>query len=74
MARLRPNLPWPQPREQLDERGVSLPKISGDSTALPVLEHGRTLIANVGPLVGKFMPDAWKPTYFAHKLRLHRSS
>jgi len=74
LVKLLPQLPQPQPIEQLDEGGVSIPKINCDSTALPVLESPQTLLANVGPLVGKFVPEAWKPAYFAYKHRLRRNA
>ena len=69
MAKLLPKLPQPRPIEQLDERGVSLPKIGRDSTALPVLEYPRWLLGNLGPLTDNLVPDTWKPAHFAHKLR-----
>ena len=74
LAKLLPHLPQPQSSEQLDEGGVSIPKINCDSIALPVLEFPQTLLANVGPLVGKFVPEAWKPAYFAYKNRLRRNA
>src|ERR1017187_10483936 len=74
MAKLLPNLPPPQPIEQLDERVISLPKIGCDSTALPVLEYPRSLLGRLGPLTDNFVPDAWKPAYFAQKLRLRRNA
>ena len=74
MAKLLPKLPQPRPIEQLDERGISLPKIGNDSTALPVLEYPRSLLGSLGPLTDNFAPDAWKPAYSAHKLRLRRNA
>jgi len=74
MAKLLPNLPQPRPIEQLDERGISLPKIGSDSTALPILEYPRSLLGSLGPLTDNLVPDSWKPAYCAHKLRLRRNA
>jgi hypothetical protein len=74
IAKLLPNLPQPQPIERLDERGISLPKIGCDSTALPILEYPRSQLGSIGPLTDNLVPDTWKPAYFAHKLRLRRNA
>ena len=69
LAKLLPHLPQPQPVEQLDEDGVPIPKINCESTVSPVLEYPKELITNIGPLVSKFVPESWKPAYFALKNR-----
>jgi len=74
LAKLLPHLPQARLTEQLDAHNVSLPAWDNDSKALPGLEFPRALLAKVGPLVRRQVPDSWKPAFFAHKHRLRRSA
>ena len=74
LAKLQPHLPMPRIAEQMDTASISVPKIGGDSTAFPRLEHPLALVANLGPYIGRHMPEAWKPALAAHQLHQRRKT
>jgi len=74
LARVLPHLPLPQIAEHMDGGGIALPKIGPVSTALPLLEQPTTLLARVGPLGERILPELWKPAYYMHKQRLRRNT
>jgi hypothetical protein len=73
MAKLLPQIPRPRLAEQIDDCGIAMPRISSDSTALPVLEYPRSFLADFGDLTDDDVPATWKSAYAAHKLRLRRN-
>ena len=73
MIALLPHLPWPRLSEQMDSGGIPLPQIVGDEN-LAVLEHPETLLGNIGPCLGRPMPQPWVPAFYHRQQRLRRNA
>jgi hypothetical protein len=70
---LLPHLPWPRLTEQIDRCGIPLPQIGGDQN-LVILEYPGTLLGNIGPCVGRLMPQPWLPAFYHRQQRRRRNT